>query len=487
MHGGVETVTLKIFAVLMSFDWLANGDFGPFASSVSARYPCPKCMWTASCDCAHFPSDDVRHARMRHHPHCKRRAPRTHAGTMEVVRELRAWKGTKANLKARMTADGIFHLYFPTEHLLRDLVKDATIDTTHIFLCGLSRYLLCWLLDDQIPGEFSWDELNARKKAARFPQDKRVPDLVPTKGYPRSSKHIHLTGAETLHFSLESVEIMEPLVKKKSNPAWLCWKAHVHLLRFCYRKSYRRSTDGPELQRLIKELLTKCEAVTSWGGYEKPKLHLLEHLEEALDDYGPFVGFHCISWGAYVQVLKRMFAMTNYKSAPVSVAKIWAMKAVLHYRDPSRASWYEDEVEPTTDFESDLRSELFAGSELVRVLSAQQPPPRAVRIIALVSRGGVNVRVNDWVLVRRDANGWIGRASEMAEVAQADHRGMTVQVVRIWLRGTKPAVASDDGQLYVSRTESSFAMLVLYESMLVSAVEPVDALIDPLRAQFRHL
>ena len=223
------------------------------------------------------------------------------------------------------------------------------------------------------------------------------------------------------------------------------------------------------------------------GGYEKPKLHLLEHLEEALDDYGPFVGFHCISWEAYVQVLKRMFAMTNYKSAPVSVAKIWAMKAVLHYRDPSRASWYEDEVEPTTDFESDLRSELFAGSELVRVLSAQQPLPRAVRIIALVSRGGVNVRVNDWVLVRRDANGWIGRASEMAEVAQADHRGMTVQVVRIWLRGTKPAVASDDGQLYVSRTESSFAMLVLYESMLVSAVEPVDALIDPLRAQFRHL
>ena len=47
VNGGTEKVTLVIFCVLMSFDWLANGDFGPFASSVSARYPCPKCMWTA--------------------------------------------------------------------------------------------------------------------------------------------------------------------------------------------------------------------------------------------------------------------------------------------------------------------------------------------------------------------------------------------------------------------------------------------------------
>ena len=68
----------------------------------------------------------------------------------------------------------------------------------------------------------------------------------------------------------------------------------MDLLRFCYHKSYRRSTDRPELQRLVNELLKRFEAVTSWTGYEKPKLHLLEHLVEALDDYGPFVGFHCI-------------------------------------------------------------------------------------------------------------------------------------------------------------------------------------------------
>jgi hypothetical protein len=126
---------------------------------------------------------------------------------------------------------------------------------------------------------------------------------------------------------------------------------------------------------LVKALLSAFEAVSDWDGYEKPKLHLLDHLEDALNEYGPFISFHCISWESYVQVLKRLFDMTNYKSAPVSVCKTWAMKAVLHYRDPSRASWYEDDVEPTTDFETDFKSDMLTGSVLARVLSVEQPPP----------------------------------------------------------------------------------------------------------------
>lgn len=34
---------LRIFLLLVSLDWLAAGDFGPFAASVSARRPCGKC------------------------------------------------------------------------------------------------------------------------------------------------------------------------------------------------------------------------------------------------------------------------------------------------------------------------------------------------------------------------------------------------------------------------------------------------------------
>ena len=35
-----------MFLLLISLDWLASGDFGPFAGSVSARKPCGKCLWT---------------------------------------------------------------------------------------------------------------------------------------------------------------------------------------------------------------------------------------------------------------------------------------------------------------------------------------------------------------------------------------------------------------------------------------------------------
>ena len=84
--------------------------------------------------------------------------------------------------------------------------------------------------------------------------------------------------------------------------------------------------------------------------------------------------------------------------------------------------------------------------------------------------------------VMQDA--WIGRVSEMAQVIRSNAHGMSMHVVRLWLRGTKPVVL-EDGKLYVSRTDKSFAMQVLYESMLVCAVEPVEC-VDAVRSRFRH-
>ena len=105
-------------------------------------------------------------------------------------------------------------------------------------------------------------------------------------------------------------------------------------------------------------------------------------------------------------------------------------------------------------------------------------------MISLDSRGGVRVRVNDWALVRRDQDAWIGRVSEMAQIVRENAHGMSIHVVRLWLRGTKPVVLEDD-QLYLVRADKSFAMQVLYETMLVSAVEPVES-VDPVRVRFRH-
>ena len=190
-----ELWRLRVFLLLISVDWLASGDFGPFASSVSARYPCGKCLWTQSCPCAFKPSD----ATVTHSDHCRACAPRTHDSVMEVVQELRAWTGTKAQqLKARMTATGIMSCHFASEHLLRNVVKDVCIDYMHVGPCGIARYMLSWVTDILCPEDFTFDEFNGRKNRHRFGAGVHVPDVERAKGDKRRSCTIKLNGAQMM-------------------------------------------------------------------------------------------------------------------------------------------------------------------------------------------------------------------------------------------------------------------------------------------------
>ena len=76
---------------------------------------------------------------------------------------------------------------------------------------------------------------------------------------------------------------MGPLiVNPKEDAVWLCWLSHVALVRFVVRPSFVAS-DKVTCHRLVDDFLEKFEAVVAWVGYEKPKMHLLEHLWEALE------------------------------------------------------------------------------------------------------------------------------------------------------------------------------------------------------------
>ena len=200
--GEARRWTLRIFFLAISLDWLAAGEFGPFAGSVSARRPCGKCLWTANCPCAHKAVADAFAPGQRHSAQCRNSAPRTHEGVMQVVAELRSWKSSQAAMQQHMTETGIFSTHFASSFILNDVVRDSTLDIMHLFFCGMSRYLISWLTDIFIPSEFSWDELNAATRAYTFPPGVRIPRLEATKGTPRGSKSIHLTGFATMHFTL---------------------------------------------------------------------------------------------------------------------------------------------------------------------------------------------------------------------------------------------------------------------------------------------
>ena len=194
---------LRIFLLMISLDWLAAGDFGPFAGSVSARHPCPKCKWTAECACAWMSKDDPRRLTVTHSNACKGRTPRTHDSVMHEVRELRTQLAKSKTAGQRFSTDtGIFAAYCASQFLLRDVVTDSLLDIMHLFLCSISRYLLSWVTDRLIPAQFSWDDLNRQNRIYPYGKGARVPDLERSKGDKRGSKSIHLNAAEMMHFAL---------------------------------------------------------------------------------------------------------------------------------------------------------------------------------------------------------------------------------------------------------------------------------------------
>lgn len=202
---------LRIFLLLFSLDWLAHGDFGPFASSVSARRPCFKCKWTDACPCAYLSPAGA--AKVKQHTEvCRGRQLRTHADVMREVKELRAWGGSAAALGVRRTEAGIFHLYFASEHLLRNIVRDPTVDIMHVFLCGISRYLLSFVTDIFIPADFSWAALNARAQRHHMPKGSgKLPYMEPRTKGKKSSHTMRMSAAETMYFALARCAPHAPL------------------------------------------------------------------------------------------------------------------------------------------------------------------------------------------------------------------------------------------------------------------------------------
>ena len=217
------------------------------------------------------------------------------------------------------------------------------------------------------------------------------------------------------------------------------------------------------------------ELVDEWRGYEKPKQHLLDHLAELLDDFGLFKAVWCMHFEHYVQVLKRIFEITNYKAAPMAVCNFWATKSVLHYRDSKRASWVEADVEPDGDYLLSWApgSSAYDNSRFLQILVHMQLDAcriQAARFLRSVRRGGDLVRLHDTVLVRRGVKAWVGRVDEMVQFSQqsiSTQRLMTV--VRLWITRCREACL-DDGDVCVEAIKTSCALNVTYEDTHVQAV-----------------
>ena len=130
-----------------------------------------------------------------------------------------------------------------------DVISDLPGDIMHIFLCGLTKKELAWLIDFCIRGGyFTYDQLNERIKEIQLPYGKRIPLIkAPAEKKTRRDLNLDMTAAETMYFAKASVVVFEKLLPAEALklPIWLCWLKHRDLLITCLQYEFKRSDVEP--------------------------------------------------------------------------------------------------------------------------------------------------------------------------------------------------------------------------------------------------
>ena len=187
---------------------------------------------------------------------------------------------------------------------------------------------------------------------------------------------------------------------------------------------------------------------------------------KVLGELGPLHHYNCL-WGeAYIQIMKAMFRMTNWKSAPYDVAVHWATKSVMHYRDPKRGSWYEDSVTPSTELYFDLKA---LKSPLADALLALQLSIKSLRFVSELRRGPDVVCLNDWIIADMpgSSHSMSARVDSIAQITCSDS---SASYVRLWCTQPRKLSIDDEFTQWSERCDSLRPMLVKLEMSQLRAV-----------------
>ena len=294
---------------------------------------------------------------------------------------------------------------------------------------------------------------------------------------------------------------MKTLIQNPDDPVWQCWLRHVAHVEFCVRHTFVPE-DVAQIDRLQAEFLTSFEAVPQWQGvgYEKPKFHSPAHLGEMLDEFGPFRAYWSFPWEGFLKPMKRMFRMSNWKSAAYDTAVNWATKSVMHYRDPARCAWHQDAVFATSEF---VPLASAASSPLARLLMAlpHSTQPYAVRFLSHFMRGPDEVHLGDWLLLQRSGinlpvptflyqptctnppvptylyqptctNPPVGvsQVGIVDHMVQATYAGQGGSSVRLLCTQCKDVRVDESGRMWAAPGASTKCLLVMLECMQVRVV-----------------
>ena len=415
-------IRLKGYFGVFSADWLAAQALGFTPESTQAQHPCGQCMWTSLV------------ARTRKRPAATAPASvplRTHsalAATAAMLKATRTAGGTAEALEHAMRDAGISKLHAALSPELIpdcDSVLDIPPDIMHLFGCGISRSEPAWALEilfdpkSNLAVDDAWDKLRTNISRLHLPTGKRISKLYPqTKGKKWNEMHLDLNASQTNLFMMHSVTLVEPLLTAagRAHTIWLSWLAHRSLLAKCLQHSFVRS-DAARLQTLIEEYITAFDSVPNYAGLERPKHHFLTHLVAALLRFGPFRGFWCMPWDAFLQLIKRIISCSNYINPAYFIVNFWSMMTGLRIVNGGPRIDFEDQLVASSTVSYDLQhaarsSRLFQACLLRQDTSLVY----AFRHIRMFTRGSVEVRAGTWILASANGMSVIGRIDECMEL-----------------------------------------------------------------------
>lgn len=405
---------------------------------------------------------------------------RTHADLAATAARLAAAKLSKAALADEMTAAGINALTCvlqPDRIPHSDSVRDKPPDVMHVYGAGISRiesaHALEILFNEKsgLAVKAAWSKLNDNVQTlnARLPRGKRIPKIHPQrKGKKRNEQHLDVNASEALLFITHCHTLIEPLLTDKGrvHPCWLSLIAHAAVVTKALQHVFG-AHEADELATLIEKHLEAFEAVNEYYDLDRPKHHFQEHLPAALLMFGPFRGFWCFPFEAFLQVLspppceslfldlcarslivapssplsppqliKKVINMSNFAAPAFHVCHFWSMRSgLLLAQKDSAQDILDDHIEYSSNQSTDLSEQRIAQSRVLSIVHGHEEWQSvfATRNVRSFERGSLEVRSNDWVLVAKDGSCCVGRVGEIVELMA---RGGSF--IRLQLRDARP-------------------------------------------------
>ena len=173
---------------------------------------------------------------------------------------------------------------------------------------------------------YTLNELNAEVKSAHLPPGVYIPEFGKycEKGIkgnlPKPHYRLKFSASQNRHWLEHGTTIMEGIFERKkitsykNRPSWLSWLALVRVetsalaQSFAYPESLIRLDD---LQLAHHEAFLK---VPSYKNTIKPKALWRSNYPVDIDNCGPSIRTHCLTFEATLQLLKRFAANCNYKN-----------------------------------------------------------------------------------------------------------------------------------------------------------------------------